>query len=66
MPLPTQYVPSETRYDSMTYRKCGQSEIFLPAISLGLWQNFGGADVFETSRSILRYAFDGAYWRANG
>jgi len=39
-------------------RKCGQSGIFLPAISLGLWQNFGGADVFETGRSILRYAFD--------
>jgi len=58
MPLPTQYVPSETRYDTMTYRKCGHSGIFLPAISLGLWQNFGGADVFETGRSILRYAFD--------
>jgi len=58
MALPTQYVPSETRYDSMAYRKCGQSGIHLPAISLGLWQNFGGADVFETGRSILRYAFD--------
>jgi L-glyceraldehyde 3-phosphate reductase len=58
MSLSTQYVPSEARYDSMTYRKCGQSGIFLPAISLGLWQNFGGADVFETGRSILRYAFD--------
>jgi len=38
MPLPTQYVPSETRYDDMTYRKCGESGIFLPAISLG-WQS---------------------------
>jgi len=58
MALPTQYVLSETRYDSMVYRKCGHSGIHLPAISLGLWQNFGGADVFETGRSILRYAFD--------
>ncbi len=58
MALPTQYVPSQTRYDNMTYRKCGHSGVFLPAISLGLWQNFGGADVFETGRSILRYAFD--------
>ena len=58
MSLPTQYVPSETRYDSMLYRKCGNSGIRLPAISLGLWKNFGGEDVYETGRSILRYAFD--------
>jgi len=58
MTLPTQYVPSETRYDTMHYRKCGNSGIRLPAISLGLWKNFGGEDVFETGRSILRYAFD--------
>lgn len=58
MTLATQYVPSETRYETMPYRKCGHSGIRLPAISLGLWQNFGGADVFETGRSILRHAFD--------
>ena len=58
MALPTQYVPSETRYDSMLYRKCGNSGIHLPAISLGLWKNFGGTDVYETGRSVLRHAFD--------
>ena len=58
MAYPQQYTPAETRYDTMTYRKCGHSGLKLPAISLGLWQNFGGADVFETGRSILRYAFD--------
>jgi L-glyceraldehyde 3-phosphate reductase len=42
----------------MPYRRCGRSGIDLPAISLGLWQNFGGADVFETGRAILRRAFD--------
>jgi L-glyceraldehyde 3-phosphate reductase len=42
----------------MPYRRCGHSGLKLPAISLGLWQNFGDADVFETGRSILRYAFD--------
>jgi len=42
----------------MPYRRTGRSGIDLPAISLGLWQNFGGADVFETGRAILRRAFD--------
>jgi L-glyceraldehyde 3-phosphate reductase len=42
----------------MPYRRCGRSGLGLPAISLGLWQNFGGADVFETGRAILRRAFD--------
>jgi L-glyceraldehyde 3-phosphate reductase len=42
----------------MLYRRCGRSGLKLPAISLGLWQNFGGDDVFETGRSILHYAFD--------
>lgn len=42
----------------MPYRRCGRSGLDLPAISLGLWQNFGGVDVFETGRSILRRAFD--------
>jgi L-glyceraldehyde 3-phosphate reductase len=42
----------------MTYRRCGRSGLDLPTISLGLWQNFGGADVFETGRAVLRRAFD--------
>jgi L-glyceraldehyde 3-phosphate reductase len=42
----------------MPYRRCGRSGLELPAVSLGLWQNFGGADVFETGRAILRRAFD--------
>jgi len=58
MSLSTHYIPSDTRYETMPYRKCGHSGLKLPAISLGLWQNFGGADVYETGRSILRYAFD--------
>jgi L-glyceraldehyde 3-phosphate reductase len=53
------YQPASDRYDgSMPYRRCGRSGIDLPAISLGLWQNFGGADVYETGRAILRRAFD--------
>jgi len=56
---PEQYMPDIERYDGrMPYRRCGRSGLGLPAISLGLWQNFGGADVFETGRSILRRAFD--------
>ena len=46
------------RYEAMDYRRCGASGIVLPAISLGLWQNFGGMDAFETGRAILRRAFD--------
>ncbi|KPA88259.1 L-glyceraldehyde 3-phosphate reductase [Pseudomonas asplenii] len=53
------YLPSADRYDhKMPLRRCGNSGIDLPAISLGLWQNFGGTDVFETGRAILRRAFD--------
>ena len=52
------YSAAPSRYDSMPYRRCGRSGLKLPAISLGLWQNFGGDDVFETGRSILHYAFD--------
>jgi L-glyceraldehyde 3-phosphate reductase len=52
------YVPAEDRYDSMPYRRCGRSGLQLPAISLGLWQNFGGDRPLETSRAILRRAFD--------
>ena len=54
-----QFRPNEERYDGrMPYRRCGRSGLDLPAISLGLWQNFGGVDTFETGRAILRRAFD--------
>jgi L-glyceraldehyde 3-phosphate reductase len=57
--IPAQYLPDSRRYDGrMPYRRCGRSGLDLPAISLGLWQNFGGADTFETGRAILRRAFD--------
>jgi L-glyceraldehyde 3-phosphate reductase len=49
---------SSTRYDSMVYRRSGKSGIRLPAVSLGLWHNFGGVDVFENSRAMVRRAFD--------
>ncbi|MBL7818381.1 MAG: L-glyceraldehyde 3-phosphate reductase [Saprospiraceae bacterium] len=52
------YLANPTRYDSMEYRRCGRSGLKLPAISLGLWHNFGGVDVFENYRDILCTAFD--------
>ncbi len=52
------YTPSEDRYDKMTYNRCGKSGIKLPAISLGLWQNFGSVDNFENGQAIIRRAFD--------
>ena len=52
------YTPSLTRYDSMRYNRCGNSGLLLPALSLGLWHNFGGVDVFENGREIIRTAFD--------
>jgi L-glyceraldehyde 3-phosphate reductase len=52
------YVAAEDRYDEMPYRKCGRWGLKLPAISLGLWHNFGGDRPLETSRAILRRAFD--------
>jgi L-glyceraldehyde 3-phosphate reductase len=52
------YVPNPTRYDHANFRRCGRSGLVLPAITLGLWQNFGGADVFETGRAMIRRAFD--------
>ena len=59
MPFPQPYVADASRYDGrMPYRRTGRSGLDLPAISLGLWQNFGGTDVFETGRAILRRAFD--------
>jgi L-glyceraldehyde 3-phosphate reductase len=57
--IPKQYLPDPQRYDGrMPYRRCGRSGLDLPAISLGLWQNFGGVDDFDTGRAILRRAFD--------
>jgi L-glyceraldehyde 3-phosphate reductase len=50
--------PDETRYDTMRYNRCGRSGLKLPAISLGLWHNFGGVDVFENSRAMALHAFD--------
>jgi len=52
------YRASDQRYDTMQYRRCGRSGLLLPAISLGLWHNFGGVDVFENCRAMLRRAFD--------
>ncbi|WP_182087338.1 L-glyceraldehyde 3-phosphate reductase [Aureimonas sp. ME7] len=52
------YNAADHRYSDMSYRRTGRSGLDLPEVSLGLWQNFGGADVFETGRAILRRAFD--------
>lgn len=52
------YAPASNRYDSMRYNRCGQSGLLLPAISLGLWHNFGSVDVFDNGRAIIRRAFD--------
>jgi L-glyceraldehyde 3-phosphate reductase len=52
------YQPCDNRYNSMPYNRCGKWGLKLPAVSLGLWHNFGGVDVFETGRAILRRAFD--------
>ncbi|UAY51663.1 L-glyceraldehyde 3-phosphate reductase [Ferruginibacter albus] len=52
------YTPSPSRYDSMTYNRCGKSGLLLPIISLGLWHNFGSVDVFDNGRSIIHRAFD--------
>ena len=54
----TSYLPADGRYDTMQYRRVGRSGLLLPAISLGLWQNFGGDRPFETQRAIVRRAFD--------
>lgn len=52
------YLPSSNRYQQMNYRRCGNSGLKLPEISLGLWHNFGGVDVYENYRAILQLAFD--------
>ena len=52
------YKASENRYDSMQYNRCGNSGVKLPAISLGLWHNFGEVDDYKKARKIVRTAFD--------
>jgi L-glyceraldehyde 3-phosphate reductase len=52
------YTASPQRYQDMEYRRCGKSGLKLPALSLGLWHNFGGIDNFENARTILKLAFD--------
>jgi len=52
------YVAADDRYEQMAYRRCGRSGLQLPAISLGLWQNFGHERPLETGRAIVRRAFD--------
>ncbi len=52
------YVADADRYQSMLYNRCGRSGLKLPAVSLGLWHNFGGVDDYETGRAVVRRAFD--------
>ena len=52
------YTASEDRYTKMKYNRCGKSGLLLPALSLGLWHNFGHIDNLENARNILRMAFD--------
>ncbi len=52
------YLPAENRYDSMQYKRCGKWGLKLPAVSLGLWHNFGGIDTLENGRAMLHRAFD--------
>lgn len=52
------YIPAEDRYDRMAYRRCGASGLMLPAVSLGLWHNFGDDTPHQTKRAIVQTAFD--------
>jgi len=52
------YKPSDTRYDSMTYRRCGRSGLLLPAVSLGLWHNFGDNGDYSNMKEMIHTAFD--------
>jgi L-glyceraldehyde 3-phosphate reductase len=52
------YQPDPARYAAMTYNRCGRSGLKLPALSLGLWHNFGGIDSYENGRAMIRKAFD--------
>jgi len=58
VPIPDVYTPATDHYDRMVYRRTGRSGLLLPAVSLGLWHNFGDDAVIETQRAILRRAFD--------
>ena len=52
------YIASETRYDTMNYRRCGNSGLKLPELSLGLWHNFGDVDNQDTAAEMITYSFD--------
>ena len=52
------YLADDHRYETMQYRRCGSSGLKLPMVSLGLWHNFGDATRLDTSRAMLRKAFD--------
>lgn len=52
------YIAAQNRYESMRYNRCGRSGLKLPAVSLGLWHNFGGVDTLENARAMARLAFD--------
>lgn len=52
------FIAAQDRYEGMRYNRCGRSGLKLPAVSLGLWHNFGGVDAFENSRMMARCAFD--------
>jgi len=52
------YIPNDSRYTNMIYNRAGRSGLKLPAVSLGLWHNFGGVDTFSNSRAIVLRAFD--------
>ncbi|MDB2384921.1 L-glyceraldehyde 3-phosphate reductase [Polaribacter sp.] len=54
----SKYIANENRYKSLNYRRCGNSGLLLPEVSLGLWHNFGDKDDFKSSRKLLRFAFD--------
>jgi L-glyceraldehyde 3-phosphate reductase len=58
MPIPDVYAPAPDRYEAMPYRRCGRSGLLLPALSLGLWHNFGHDRGFTTQQAICRRAFD--------
>ena len=52
------HIPAENRYEQNTYNRCSRSGLKLPAVSLGLWHNFGGVDEFATAQEIVFRAFD--------
>ncbi|MFD0680551.1 MULTISPECIES: L-glyceraldehyde 3-phosphate reductase [unclassified Paenibacillus] len=54
----TTYVPNEQRYDSMVYNRCGRSGLKLPAVSLGLWHNFGDVDILSNAKAMICRSFD--------